>query len=47
MKMTLVYCVFVEGELARVFSTEDLAERYLECIREEAADGYYTAVPID
>ncbi len=44
--MTLVYCVFVDGELARVFSSEKQAERYLECIRDEAIDGYYIGIPL-
>ncbi len=47
MDMTLVYCVFVDDELARVFSNEDKAQEYLERIADEVEDGYYIGIPLD
>ncbi len=47
MDMTLVYCVFVDDELARVFSNEDKAQEYLERLYDDGVDGYYIGIILD
>ena len=50
MNADMAFCVFLDGELARVFATRELAERFLQCIDEEyngSIDGYFLGLMIE
>ena len=46
----MAFCVFLDGELARVFATRELAESYLQRIDEDyngSIDGYFLGLMIE